>query len=391
MKVPKFKIFNNLNSKGTIFIVYIVITVVLLVFFLSSSFWFPDTSDLASEDYGNTFEANDYYIKVDNAHYDTENKLLTFEYYIKAKVEESESTDNEDNSDTDSIDIDAFQSYNGEVDINSIETDITEDETNEDEEVIQDEVEIPISSLPVISYIVDEKFNKLNFTSQKDEMVNYKYYCSAELEKECKSIMIYFSTTKPEYSDSDTLDEFGNTIKGEVHDEETLYYYSKIDFRDITVGKNNSVIPTTSQVTTTITATVTTTQTSTTAVTTTVTTINPSVVEKNKNAVVKAMKQAKIKKLTVSSKSKKTINVLWSEVKNAQGYQVQVSTDKKFKKIIYDNYTSKKKLTINNSKIKSNKTYYVRVRAYGVYRDTNGNDVKVYSSWNKKLRNVTVK
>lgn len=116
-------------------------------------------------------------------------------------------------------------------------------------------------------------------------------------------------------------------------------------------------------------------------------------VKKDKTAAVRAMKQAKIKKLTVKSKAKKKINVSWKKVKKAKGYEVQVSTNKKFKKskIIYDKLTSKKKIIIKNAKIKSKKTYYVRVRAYASYQDTNNTAVKVYSSWNKQLRKVKTK
>ena len=104
-----------------------------------------------------------------------------------------------------------------------------------------------------------------------------------------------------------------------------------------------------------------------------------------------AMKQAKITKLTVKSKAKKKITVTWKKVSKANGYQVQVSTNKKFKKskIILAKTTSKKKITIK--KLKSKKTYFVRVRAYATYKDSNGKPQKVYSSWIKKTRKVKVK
>ena len=104
-----------------------------------------------------------------------------------------------------------------------------------------------------------------------------------------------------------------------------------------------------------------------------------------------AMKQAKITKLTVKSKAKKKITVTWKKVSKANGYQVQVSTNKKFKKskIILTKTTSKKKITIK--KLKSKKTYFVRVRAYATYKDSNGKPQKVYSSWIKKTRKVKVK
>lgn len=116
---------------------------------------------------------------------------------------------------------------------------------------------------------------------------------------------------------------------------------------------------------------------------------NPSA-EENKKAVEKAMNQAKIKKLTVKSKSKKTINVSWKKVSKAKGYNVQVSKNNKFKKKLFNKFTSKNKISFSK-KIKSKKTYYIRVRAYSTYVKANGDVKKVYSSWNKKLRKVKVK
>lgn len=123
------------------------------------------------------------------------------------------------------------------------------------------------------------------------------------------------------------------------------------------------------------------------------TTRNASVVAKEKAAAAKAMKQAKIVKLKVKSKTKKKINVAWKKVKKAKGYQVQVSTNKKFKKskIIYKKTLKKTKLNIKNKKIKSKKTYYVRVRAYATYKNTYGNTMYIYSKWNRVLRKVKVK
>lgn len=123
------------------------------------------------------------------------------------------------------------------------------------------------------------------------------------------------------------------------------------------------------------------------------TTRSTEAVKKDKASAEKVMKQAKITKLTVKSKAKKKITVTWKKVKQAKGYQVQLSTNKKFKKskIVLSKFTSNKKLTIKNKKIKSRKTYYVRVRAYATYNDTSGKAQKVYSTWNKVLRKVKVK
>ena len=118
---------------------------------------------------------------------------------------------------------------------------------------------------------------------------------------------------------------------------------------------------------------------------------NAKVVAKDKKSAQKVMKQAKLNSLKVKSDAKKKINASWKKVKKAKGYQVQVSTKKNFKKVIFKKDLKKAKMTIKNKKIKSKKTYYVRVRAYATYKDANNKTVKVYSKWNKKLRKVKVK
>lgn len=123
------------------------------------------------------------------------------------------------------------------------------------------------------------------------------------------------------------------------------------------------------------------------------TTADPAVrAAKDKADAQKLMNQAKITKLTVKSKAKKKITVTWKKVSTAKGYQVQVSKKNKFNKknIILNKFTSKKKLTVTK-KIKSRKTYFVRVRAYATYKDANNVTKKVYSKWIKKLRKVKVK
>ena len=125
----------------------------------------------------------------------------------------------------------------------------------------------------------------------------------------------------------------------------------------------------------------------------TVSTRSPKDVKKDKQNAKKLMKKAKISRLTAKSNAKKKIAVSWNKVKKANGYEVQVSANKKFKnsKIVFKKLTTKKKLTIKNKKIKSRKTYYVRIRAYTTYKDKNFKPKKIYSSWIKKLIKVKVK
>ena len=75
--------------------------------------------------------------------------------------------------------------------------------------------------------------------------------------------------------------------------------------------------------------------------------------------------------------SKKALTVAWGKASGVNGYQIQIATDKKFKK-------NKKTITIKKQKttkttikkLKAKKKYYVRIRTY---KTVNGK--KVYSSW----------
>lgn len=68
----------------------------------------------------------------------------------------------------------------------------------------------------------------------------------------------------------------------------------------------------------------------------------------------------------------------------ASGYQVQVSTDKKFK----NNVKSKKvsKTTYTFKKLKTGKKYYVKIRSY----KKSGNET-LYSAWSKVKSSSKIK
>ena len=87
-------------------------------------------------------------------------------------------------------------------------------------------------------------------------------------------------------------------------------------------------------------------------------------------------KSAKFKKV---KSAKKAISVEWKKVSGVKGYQVQVATDKKFKKN-KKTVTIKKQKTTKTTvkKLKAKKKYYVRIRTYKIV-----NGKKVYSSWSK--------
>ena len=92
--------------------------------------------------------------------------------------------------------------------------------------------------------------------------------------------------------------------------------------------------------------------------------------------VISKPKSASIKKV---KGAKKAISVTWKKVSGVKGYQIQVATDKKFKKN-KKTVTIKKQKTTKTTvkKLKAKKKYYVRIRTYKIV-----NGKKVYSSWSK--------
>lgn len=95
-----------------------------------------------------------------------------------------------------------------------------------------------------------------------------------------------------------------------------------------------------------------------------------------KNTETVKPKKTSIKKL---SKGKKKFTVNWAKVSGVKGYQIQYSSDKKFKKNNKSVTVAKQKTTkATVKKLKSKKKYYVRVRTY---KTVSGK--KIYSSWSK--------
>ena len=89
-----------------------------------------------------------------------------------------------------------------------------------------------------------------------------------------------------------------------------------------------------------------------------------------------APKSTSIKK---AKGAKSAISLKWKKASGVKGYQIQVATDKKFKKN-KKTVTIKKQKTTKTTvkKLKAKKKYYVRIRTYKIV-----NGKKVYSSWSK--------
>lgn len=74
-----------------------------------------------------------------------------------------------------------------------------------------------------------------------------------------------------------------------------------------------------------------------------------------------------------------SIKIKWKKIEKSSGYQIQIATSKDFKKGS-KKYNIKKGTATSKTvtKLKSDKKYYARIRAYRIV-----NDKKVYSAWSK--------
>ena len=88
----------------------------------------------------------------------------------------------------------------------------------------------------------------------------------------------------------------------------------------------------------------------------------------------KSLKKTKITKRSKKKLASKKIKLTFKKVTGAKKYVVQVSTSKKFKKVLYKKVVRKTKVTLSSKKIKNKKKLYVRVKAVGA------------SKWSKPAR-----
>ena len=78
-----------------------------------------------------------------------------------------------------------------------------------------------------------------------------------------------------------------------------------------------------------------------------------------------SLKKTKITKKITKKLSSKKVKLTFKKVKGAKKYTVQVSTSKKFKKVLYKKTVKKTKITLSSKKLKGKKKLYVRVKAVG--------------------------
>ena len=86
-----------------------------------------------------------------------------------------------------------------------------------------------------------------------------------------------------------------------------------------------------------------------------------------KTTTKKVLRRTTVKKASKKKASKK-VSITFKKVTGAKKYQVQISTTKKFKKILVKKTVKKVKVTITSKKLKNKKKLYVRVKAVGAKR-----------------------
>ena len=107
--------------------------------------------------------------------------------------------------------------------------------------------------------------------------------------------------------------------------------------------------------------------------------VQPTPAPTQPTAPAQAVKKPKSTSIKKAKGSKKAVALEWKKVSGVKGYQVQVATDKKFKKNKKTVNIKKQKTTKTTvKKLKAKKKYYVRIRTYKIV-----NGKKVYSSWSK--------
>ena len=107
----------------------------------------------------------------------------------------------------------------------------------------------------------------------------------------------------------------------------------------------------------------------------------------NKKAIEKAPKVEKPKgtSLKKATPTKNSIKITWKkQTKKINGYKIQYSTNKKFKKAKTITVAGAKKTTVTIKKLKSKKTYYLRICTY-----KKAGKKTYLSSWSKTVSKKT--
>lgn len=114
--------------------------------------------------------------------------------------------------------------------------------------------------------------------------------------------------------------------------------------------------------------------------------VKPTTVTPTSNNTVKPTKPKKVTKVKVTSGNKK-LTVKWKKLSDVNGYQIKIGTNKKVTKNTktYKSKVSKKVI----KKLKNNKKYFVKVRAFKTYKKSDVKTGYVYGKWSKVIAKKT--
>ena len=105
-------------------------------------------------------------------------------------------------------------------------------------------------------------------------------------------------------------------------------------------------------------------------------TVTTKAAEEKTTATVTKLGSTKITKAT-KKKAAAKVSVTFKKVSGATKYQVQISTSKKFNKVLVKKTVKKVTVTISSKKLKNKKKLYIRVKAVGADKWSNAKKIKI--------------
>lgn len=183
------------KSSNAKYISFIIITVIMVLFFILINSLLKDSRKVRNEGYDTSLKLNGYIIKVNNACYDSSAQRLTFDLYIKSEYD---------------IATDAETPYISEIESNA---------------------------------------KKLDFSISEHEKNNYAHTITVnQVDKKFYYVRIKISSKGPDIQPEPTVDEFGNIITQEVIKGEVVNKYIYIDYRNVSKASGKKeVVATVSQ------------------------------------------------------------------------------------------------------------------------------------------------
>ena len=178
------------KKSNIIYIIFLSVVVFITALFFTAISLKKEKTDY-SVDYNTTISLGDYIAKITNGTYVSDTKKLYF--YLSTKQNNSS------------------EHSSSEPQLNSLRIAFRDKKGNERKENLTEKNEI----------------SKINDMTYKVSM--------ADISDDYLYVYIEMKSVREEYQDEDTIDEFGNTQKGEIHKKEEYIQYVIMDRDDITV------------------------------------------------------------------------------------------------------------------------------------------------------------